>query len=271
MTLKKIFFSGDVQEALFAESSGVERIMIDLEVLGKEERQGDLDTRKTKLNPNAIKPMSEALSRSKLMVRVNPINKNSLNEIDFAIMNGAEFIMLPMFESSNEVKKFISYVGGRAKTSLLLETKNAFNKIDKILQLKKIDEVHIGLNDLHLQMGSKFMFDLLADGTVKKIVDACVSRNLPFGIGGVAPLSFKGRIPPNLVLAAHSYFGSKHVILSRTFNELMDEDKNKFNSAIRDLDLEFKKYSNLTSFQKLEQFKVVCNNLGFSEGSINER
>ena len=42
-------------------------------------------------------------------------------------------------------------------------------KIGDILSVEGIDEVHIGLNDLHLAYGQKFMFQLLCDGTVEKL------------------------------------------------------------------------------------------------------
>lgn len=52
---------------------------------------------------------------------------------------------------------------------LLLETPEAVEIIDEILQLKGIDYIHIGLNDLSLGYGMKFMFQLLADGTVERL------------------------------------------------------------------------------------------------------
>ena len=45
----------------------------------------------------------------------------------------------------------------------------AVERIDEILALDGIDEVHIGLNDLSLGYGMKFMFELLTDGTVERL------------------------------------------------------------------------------------------------------
>lgn len=271
MTLKKIFFTGEVDKAIKAESSGVERILIDLEILGKLERQGDRDTRKSILTPEAIKPVSNALTVSELMVRINPLNKMTMSEIDFAINSGAQSIMLPMFEDVSEVKEFISLVNGRAKTILLLETKKALESVKEITALKNIDELHIGLNDLHLQLNCRFMFDLLVDGTVHKIATECRANRLPFGIGGVGPIGFDGRLSPVLVLAAHVYFGSETVILSRAFNEIMDNESTNFSNALVALDKEYKRLLKSSDDEKLEYMEEISRILGVYNGARNER
>lgn len=51
---------------------------------------------------------------------------------------------------------------------LLLETSEAVEDIDDIINIDGIDYVHIGLKDLHLGYDMKFMFELLSDGTVDK-------------------------------------------------------------------------------------------------------
>ena len=68
--------------------------------------------------------------------------------------------MLPYFKRVEEVSKFLQYVNGKAKTCLLVETPESALQIDKILELVGVDMVHIGLNDLHLALGMKFMFEL---------------------------------------------------------------------------------------------------------------
>ena len=77
--------------------------------------------------------------------------------------------MLPYFRKTDEVKQFVDTVGGRAKTMILVETKESAENIESFLNIPGIDEVHIGLNDLHLDYGQTFMFELLADGTVERL------------------------------------------------------------------------------------------------------
>ena len=69
--------------------------------------------------------------------------------------------MLPMFSDVTEVETFFNIVKGDVKTCLLLETSKAVSNIDEILKISEIEEIHIGLNDLHLDMKLDFMFELL--------------------------------------------------------------------------------------------------------------
>ena len=107
-------------------------------------------------------------------------------------------------------------VGGRARTILLVETPEAVENLDEILSLPGISECHIGLNALHQGYGRKFMFELLADGTVDAIAEKFKAHGIPFGIGGIARLG-RGIIPAECILAEHIRLGSQAVILSRSF------------------------------------------------------
>ena len=125
MSLVLMYITNIPQVALIAEKNGVDRIWIDLETLGKEERQKGMNTVKSKHSIEDIKKIKSVLSKSDLMVRINPWNENSRKEIDSVINAGADIIMLPMWKTKEEVESFIQYVDGRVKTNLLLETKRA--------------------------------------------------------------------------------------------------------------------------------------------------
>ena len=211
-----ILITKDVKVAKYAEESGVSRIMVDLEILGKKERQGHLNTVISKHSIEDVINIRKVLKKSKLLVRINPINDNSKEEIDAVIEAGAEIIMLPMFKTSKEVDSFIKLVNKRAIVCLLLETPEALVRIDDILALKGIDEVHIGLNDLHLAMGLNFMFELLSGGIVEYLATKIKKAGVKFGFGGVARLG-SGTLDAGLILSEHYRLGSEMVILSRDF------------------------------------------------------
>ena len=99
---------------------------------------------------------------------------------------------------------------------LLVETPEAVEVIDEILALDGIDEVHIGLNDLSLGYGMKFMFELLADGTVERLCLKFRRAGIPYGFGGIAALG-RGLLPAERVIREHYRLGSTRVILSRSF------------------------------------------------------
>lgn len=205
-----------------AESAGVDRIFIDMEYIGKEKRQAGLDTVKSHHTIEDIKRIRSIIHTSELLVRVNPIHKESeeylgsSREIDQAIDAGADILMLPMFRTLEEIKTFINCVNGRRKTMLLLETPEAVNSIEEIVEIKGIDEIHIGLNDLHLALHKKFMFELLIDGTVDKLCKTISAKRIPYGFGGIARLGY-GDLPAEYIIAEHYRLGSSMAILSRSF------------------------------------------------------
>ena len=219
MALQTMYITNQIDIAKIAEKSGVDWIFVDLEINGKEDRQGHLDTVISRHHISDVKKIKDCLTMSKLLVRVNPIFKGSKEEIDKVIVDGADIVMLPFFKTANEVEQFIHYVDKRAKVCLLYETAEAVEAIDEILSLKGIDYIHIGLNDLHLAYQKKFMFELLIDGTVEHLVKKFKEFKIPFGFGGVARLG-TGELRAEMILGEHYRLGSSGVILSRAFCDL---------------------------------------------------
>ena len=225
MALKLMYITNNPQVAALAQSSGVDRIFVDMEYIGKEERQGGLDTVKSHHTVEDVKNLRKVLKETELLVRVNPIHEaaenwcSSEDEINAVVEAGADIIMLPMAKTVDEIKKFVEYVGGRTKTMLLLETAEAKDNIKAMLDVGGIDMVHIGLNDLHLSYGMKFMFQLLTDGTVDGLCKIIDSYGIPYGFGGIARLGF-GMLPAEYVIAEHYRLGSSMAILSRSFCDI---------------------------------------------------
>lgn len=221
--METIFITNLLSRARVAEQAGVDRIMVDLETLGKEQRQGHLDTIISQHDLADVERLRLNLSTAALMVRVNPIHARSGDEINAVVAAGAEIIMLPMFTYPGEVAEFIAMLRGRAKTCLLFETGAALANIHHVLNLDGIDEAYIGLNDLHLSLGLKFMFEPLAGGLVDYMAEAFHRRNVKFGIGGIARLG-SGTVPAELILSEHVRLGSSRVILSRDYWKIFDEN-----------------------------------------------
>ena len=144
--------------ALVAEKYGVDRIWIDLETLGKEQRQHNMNTVKSNHRISDIVAIKPLLTKAEMMVRINSWYEGSRQEIDAVIAAGADIIMLPYWKTVEEVQCFINAVQRRCKTTLLLETKEAVECIDEVLAMGGFEEIHIGLNDLHLSYGLTFMF-----------------------------------------------------------------------------------------------------------------
>lgn len=263
MSLVLMYITNNVDVALIAEKYGVDRIWIDLETLGKEERQKGMNTVKSKHCVADIKKIKPVLKKAEVMVRINPWNKNSKEEVNQVIAAGADIIMLPMWENSVQVREFIQTVHGRAKTNLLLETKKAVNCLDGVLGIEGIDEIHIGLNDLHLSYGLTFMFELLSNGIVEKLCDKIREAGLPYGFGGLARLGC-GDLPAEKIIMEHYRLKSTRAILSRSFcnTELitdLGEIEEVFRENMKELRNYEKKISEISDFSinQLEVKKAV--------------
>lgn len=215
--IKLMFICNDPELAHYAVASGVNRIFVDLEIHGKYERQGHRDTVISAHALGDVERVRAATGNSELLVRVNPLFDGTAEEVDGAIDAGADFLMLPMFETADQVAEFTGLVRGRAKVIPLVETPMAADNLATIVALPDVDEIYIGLNDLHMALGLDFMFELLADGSVDRMAEICRQAGMPFGFGGIARMD-EGLLPGEIVLAEHLRLGSSAVILSRTFH-----------------------------------------------------
>ena len=216
MSIRLLFITNNPDIARVAEEAGVDWIFVDLEYRGKAERQKG---RRTVISYHTIedaKLVRRVLRKSKLLIRINPIGEWTKDEIEQAIVAGADIIMLPMFFTAKEVERFIGIVGRRARTCLLLETMSAIANLEEILEVEGVDYIHVGLNDLHIERRTRFMFEFLGDASMDQVATKIKGKGIPFGFGGIARMEDK--IPPGKrILAEHYRLGSTGVILSRTF------------------------------------------------------
>lgn len=218
-----MYITNKPEIASIIDELGVNRVFLDLEINGKDDRQGHLDTVISRHSIDDVSKLRKVIKNGELLVRCNPIFEGSKEEIDRIINDGADIIMLPYFKTVEEVETFVQLVDGRVKTDLLFETPQAVEFVDEILNIGGIDEVHIGLNDLHLGYGLTFMFELFTNGVVDKLCQSFKNHNVPYGIGGIAALG-KGALPAEFVIAEHYRLGSTCAILSRSFCNLKDID-----------------------------------------------
>lgn len=281
MALTLMYITNNVQVARIAQNAGVDRIWVDMEWIGKEERQAGMNTVKSHHTIQDIANLRPVVTTSTLMARVNPIHEatkeycDSKEEIEETIEAGAEVIMLPMFKTVKEVDRFVDYVAGRAKVQLLVETKEANEIIEDILAVPGIDEVHIGLNDLHLAYNKKFMFELLCDGTVDRLTKIFREKGLKFGFGGIARVGY-GMLPAEYIIAEHYKYGSTAAILSRNFcdaNVVQDPAtiENIFIEGVKHIREKEKEVSLYSAQQFEENHQIVVEKVGQIVANINKK
>lgn len=264
--LSYIYITNSPNIAKIADNAGVERIMVDLEFTGKEERQLGKNTWISKHTFDDILLIKKILIKSELIVRIDPVEFDGLQMVDKVISLGADYIMLPMFKNAFEVDSFLRKVDKRVKTILLIETKEAIENLDEILLLKDIDECFIGLNDLSLSLSLKFLFEVLTKGVVDDVASKIRKTSIKYGFGGIASIG-KGVVPSELLLIEHRRLGSSSVILSRSFCKDYDENTNdysfNFNRELNKIRKIFEESANLSEI-------VIKNNTKHIEEIVNE-
>lgn len=223
--LTLMYITNSLPEAARAIKAGADRIFVDLEKLGKEERQRGLDTVISDHDVTDVAAIRAALPEAEILVRINPMGPHSKDEVKQVIEAGADLVMLPMFTTVEEVDRLIDLVAGQVKINLLLETPQALVRLPELVERSRyIDEIHVGLNDLHLAMKLDFMFEIVASGLLDAVADRIKEKGIRFGFGGIARVG-QGHIPAEDVLVEHVRLGSEIVILSRSFRANLPTDE----------------------------------------------
>jgi 2-keto-3-deoxy-L-rhamnonate aldolase RhmA len=215
--MRFFFITGSPDMALHVATSGVDRIFVDLELLGKEQRQGHLSTVISRHTFDDLAAVRAAVPNAIVMARLNPVHEGTRAEVERAVSIGANVLVLPMYRAFEEAEAFCNFVDGRAAVCLLAETMGAVDSLAEAASLPGVSEVHVGLNDLHLELGLAFMYEPIVNGLAAHIAQILRASGKPFGIGGLARLG-EGVVPAELLLAEHVRLGSTAAILSRTFH-----------------------------------------------------
>jgi hypothetical protein len=212
-----MYITNDPSLAYYATQVGVNRIFVDLEILGKYERQGHKDTLISRHTIEDVGIVRAAVPQANLLVRINPFHENTKHEIESVLAYNPQMIMLPMYKTVEEVEQVARLINGRCELIPLLETKEALECPEQVCQVEGVSELYVGLNDLHLSLGLKFMFQLLSDGTVENLSKIAHSCGKKFGFGGIARVN-EGLLPSQYIIGEHIRLNSNSVILSRTFH-----------------------------------------------------
>jgi hypothetical protein len=190
---------------------------VDMEYKGKDVRQKGMDTVKSAHTYADVTRIREAVPEAHLLVRINPLDEDTSAEIEEVIARGADGIMLPMFREIDELARFLDLLKGRVTARPLFETARAVALIPRMIERLELRMLHIGLNDLALDLRLPFMFQPLAMGLLEEPAAAMREAGVMFGIGGLARAD-EGIVSPRHLLGEHVRLGSQAAILSRSFH-----------------------------------------------------
>lgn len=214
---KFLMIVDDPTIAGFISKHGVHRLFVDLEIMGKHERQGHLDTVQSVQTVDTVSRIRAGATDGHLMVRINPFHDGTASEIDEVIARGADSVMLPMFHDYDTLAAFLDVLNDRIEAVPLFETVGSIAALPTIIERLPVSTLHFGLNDLSLERGDKMIFSPLANDVLEDASQALKTKGIPFGMGGIARAS-EGNIPPEMLLGEHVRLGSSAAILSRSFH-----------------------------------------------------
>jgi hypothetical protein len=202
-----------------ADEAGVQVIGLDLERLGKDQRQRHVpDARVSPYDFEDLRAVCAAVRRATPFVRLNPLHAGSGAEIERALACGARAVMLPYFRAADEAAAFVRLVAGRARVSLLVETGAALVRLHHILAVEGVDEIMVGLNDLHLDLGLASPFEVLASDLFAAAAAQVRRAGLRFGFGGVTcPDDPDLPVAPDLLLAQYARLQAGAAWIARSF------------------------------------------------------
>lgn len=218
-------WTNDLALARRAQAAGVQRIGVDLERHGKDERQRG---RQTWISPHTIDDLAALrplLGQARPFARVNPVHAGSREEVEAVLAAGAEVLMLPMVATAREADAFSRLVRGRARVVLLVERREAVDALPDLVAVEGVHEVHLGLNDLAISLNLPNRWLALA-GDLAAEAGACVARaGLRFGLGGIGRVDDRTLpIPSDLIYAEYARTGATAAVLARSFFTESDGD-----------------------------------------------
>lgn len=262
------YITNNIIEAQIVDKLDIDWIFIDIEKIGKKERQVGRNTVLSDHSIDDVQKIRGVINNSKILVRCNPIGTHSKKEIEeINNTSGIDMVMLPFFKTVKEVQIFIDLLDtSKVEPALLIETTSAIYNLNDILNIYPFKYVHIGLNDIHIERKTSFMFEPFIDGLLSKIVNKLNDNNVKFGIGGIGKIGSNLLPTAECIINEHTRLNSSGVILSRTFKgEFSEESKQIFENELTDAVLklrEFEKYSRtLDDNQLLENYDLLKNDI----------
>ena len=271
------YITNNILEAQMVDKLDIDWIFIDLETVGKKERQVGRNTVMSNHSISDVQKIRSVINNTKILLRCNPIGIHSKKEIEeINKTSGIDMVMLPFFKTVKEVKMFIELLDtSKVEPTLLIETISAIKNLNDILKIFPFKYVHIGLNDIHIERNTSFMFEPFIDGLLDKIVSILRSNNIKFGIGGIGKIGSDLLPTPECLINEHTRLKSSGVILSRSFKgDFSEVSKELFETELKQSVIKFReqeKYSKtLEANQFLENYNLMKNDINKVVKNINE-
>jgi len=126
--------------------------------------------------------------------------------------------MLPNFSRVGEVEQYLRLVNGRAQVIPLLERVAILPDLPRLLDIAELEEIHLGLNDLSIDLGLPERLAALTSDFLSDISAAICEAGLRLGVGGIARAHDTHLpVPSDLVYGQFPRLGATAALISRSF------------------------------------------------------
>lgn len=212
-------WTNDPYTAENADAAGVDRIGLDLEALGKGQRQKGRGLWMSPHHISEVPLIRRVVKKAELFVRCNPVNPGSRDEIEELTDGGVDVIMLPNFEAASDVARLLELVDGRARVVPLVERRRALAELGKLAAMHEIREIHVGLNDLSMDFGYSDRMAILASDMLAAFVARARALGLRVAVGGIARAEDDTLpIPSDIVYAQLAKLGAAGALVAASFH-----------------------------------------------------
>jgi 2-keto-3-deoxy-L-rhamnonate aldolase RhmA len=211
--LDLVLFENEPEAARQYLQAGITSFLVDLELLGKDQRQLGFDT---EIRPGTLRDLQRiaALPGTTAWCRINRFGAHTPEEVERALDAGADILILPMAESLAEIDAYLRLLDRRCRAGIMIETQACAALAGELGQLP-LDYAFFGLNDFAISRGGGLIFNALADGSVE-----AVSKALPgihFGVGGLTDINRGSPIRSARLLEEMERLGCRFTFLRRSF------------------------------------------------------
>lgn len=215
-----LLFSTEREFVLEAAEAGIDGVIVDWEVAGKERRQAGADT---EINHDTVEDLRRVRSWVDVPVlcRINSPGPMTERELESAIRAGADEVLVPMVRSPQELERVIDAARGRCGVGVLIETVEAVQRAQEFARLP-LSRLYVGLNDLAIDRGSSSIFSALVDGTVERVSSTVDGR---FGFGGLTAPERGHPIPCRLLIGELARLHGTFSFLRRSYKRDVKAEK----------------------------------------------
>ena len=225
-----LLFAHTESIAAAAEAAGVDGLVVDWENRGKDERQAGYDTEVNTHTRDHLRRVRGATTLP-IVCRLNGYGVWTAEEIEAALGDGADELLLPMVRSADEAARALDMVRERAGFGILIETTDAV-RCRVALARMPLSRVYLGLNDLAIDRRSVSIFDALVDGTVEAVRG---DIDVPFGFGGLTVPHLGRPVPCRLLINEMARLRCSFSFLRRSFlRDVSPGDFGRATAQIRD-------------------------------------